>query len=72
MDNWVPQTTMIMYHGTADITVPYQNSVDTYNTMIQLGASQNVLSFVPLQDATHNSGVYPYIINVLEKFNDLK
>jgi hypothetical protein len=72
VDNWVPQTKMIMYHGTADITVPYQNSVDTYNTMIQLGASQDILSFVPLQDATHDSGVYPYVAQVLETFIDLK
>jgi len=72
VDNWVPANNMILYHGTADITVPYQNSVDTYNTMIQLGASQSILSFVPLQDATHDSGVFPYIMHVLETFNDMK
>jgi hypothetical protein len=72
VDNWVPTNTMIMYHGTADITVPYQNSVDTYNTMIQLGASQSILSFVPLQDATHDSGIFPYIMHVIETFDDMK
>lgn len=72
MDNWVPENKMILYHGTADITVPYQNSVDTYNNMIQLGASQNTLSLVPLQDATHDSGLYPYILHVLETFEGLK
>ena len=72
VDNWVPNIRMIMYHGTADITVPYQNSVDTYNTMIQLGASQDVLTFVPLQDETHDSGIYPYVAHVLETFSVLK
>jgi len=72
MDNWAPQTKMIMYHGTADITVPYQNSVDTYNNMLQLGASQNILSLVPLEDATHDSGIYPYIAQVIDTFDGLK
>jgi pimeloyl-ACP methyl ester carboxylesterase len=72
VDNWVPETRMIMYHGTADITVPYQNSVDTYNTMIQLGTSENILSFVPLQDATHDSGIFPYVAHVIETFDSLK
>ena len=72
LDNWVPQTKMVMYHGTADITVPYQNSVNTYNKMLQLGASQNTLSFVPLEGDTHDSGVYPYLAHVITTFNSLK
>ena len=31
LHEFVPNKKMIMYHGTADITVPYQNSLDTYN-----------------------------------------
>jgi pimeloyl-ACP methyl ester carboxylesterase len=72
LNEFVPTKKMIMYHGTADITVPYQNSVDTYNSMIDLGASPNILSFIPLQDATHDSGVVPYIIDVIETFDTLK
>ena len=72
MDNWVPQKRMILYHGTADTTVPYQNSVDTYNNMISLGASQNILSFVSLEGATHDSGIYPYIAQIINTFEGLK
>ena len=72
LNEFVPTRKMIMYHGTADITVPYQNSVDTYNSMIDLEASPNILSFIPLQDATHDSGVVPYIIDVIETFDTLK
>lgn len=72
LHEFVPTKTMTMYHGTADITVPYQNSVDTYNSMIQLGASPNILSIISLQDATHESGIFPYIVHVIESFDTLK
>jgi len=70
--DFVPAIRMIMYHGTADITVPYQNSVDTYDLKIQMGASPQILSFVPLEGATHSSGIFPYISHVLETFDALK
>ena len=72
LDNWVPKTKMLMYHGTSDITVPYQNSVDTYNNFISNGASQSVIEFIPLNGKTHSSGSLPYIIDLFDKFNSLK
>lgn len=72
LDDWVPQTTMFMYHGTADITVPYENSVLTYNKMIDNGADPNTVEFISIQDATHGSGFTPYILDVIEKFETLK
>ena len=69
---WVPENRLIMYHGTADITVPYQNSIDTYVSMLELGASDNTVSLVPLTDADHNSGIYPYIVQVITSFDNLK
>ena len=72
LDNWVPKTKMLMYHGTSDITVPYQNSVDTYNNFISKGASQSVIEFIPLNGKTHSSGSLPYIIDLFDKFNSLK
>ncbi len=72
LNEFVPTIKMNMYHGTADITVPYQNSVDTYNSMIQLGASPNILSLISIQDATHESGILPYIVDVIETFDTLK
>lgn len=72
LHEFVPNKKMILYHGTADITVPYQNSLDTYNSMIQMGASTDILSIVPLQDATHESGILPYAVHMIEAFDALK
>ncbi|MDL5049419.1 alpha/beta hydrolase [Oscillatoria amoena NRMC-F 0135] len=68
--NWVPATTMIMYHGDSDITVPYENSVTTYNHFITNGASGTV-QFIPLAGATHGTGVVPYIEDFVAKLIDL-
>lgn len=35
--DWKPTIKMFMYHGDADITVPFQNSVITYNKLIDNG-----------------------------------
>ena len=72
LDNWVPTVKMYMYHGTADVTVPYQNSVNTYDRMIQAGASTDVVKFIPLEGQTHGSGFFPYLYDVLNTFSSLK
>lgn len=71
-DGWVPQTRMFMYHGDADITVPYQNSVDVYNQLLENGASSDLVTFKPLPDATHGSGVTPYIVELVNEVNTLR
>ncbi len=72
LDQWVPKNKMIMYHGTDDITVPYQNSVDTYNNFISLGADKNTVEFIDLNGENHSSGSLPYIIDLFDKFEKLK
>jgi len=72
VDEWVPNTRMFMFHGNADDWVPYQNSVDTYNRMIQLGASESTLTFTTLEGATHGSGFLPYLQQTFDIFEDLK
>jgi pimeloyl-ACP methyl ester carboxylesterase len=59
--DWYPTKKMFMYHGDADVTVPYQNSVNTYNKLIANGASTSVLTFTTLPGKTHITGVVPYI-----------
>jgi hypothetical protein len=61
-----------MYHGDADTTVPYQNSVDTYSYLIAHGASEQVVTFTTLPGADHGSGVIPYIEDFTEKLLDLQ
>jgi len=58
---WVPKIPVFMYHGDADITVPYQNSVNVYNQFIADGASKDIVTFTTLPGATHGTGVGPYI-----------
>jgi len=70
--NWIPKTRTFMYHGTLDITVPYNNSVVSYNKLLAAGASTDIVSFTPLENKTHTTGAIPYFIDVLKKFDALK
>ena len=72
LNNWIPKKKMLMYHGTDDITVPYQNSVDTYNNFVSLGADKSIIEFIQLQGENHSSGSIPYIIDLFDRFNELK
>ena len=71
-NQWVPKTKMFMYHGTADITVPYQNSVDTYNNFIANSVNSSLVEFIPLESQTHSTGAIPYILDIFDKFENLK
>lgn len=59
--DWTPTVKTYMFHGTADVTVPYQNSVDTYNQLIANGTPSSVLTLTPLEGFTHYTGVVPYV-----------
>jgi len=63
---------MFMYHGDADVTVPYDNSVITYQKLIANGASTSVLSLTPLPGKDHATGVLPYIEDFIPKMLQLK
>ena len=71
-NQWVPKTKMFMYHGTADITVPYQNSVNTYNNFIANGVNPSLVEFIPLESQTHSTGAIPYMLDIFDKFENLK
>ena len=72
LNQWVPKNKMIMYHGTDDITVPYHNSVDTYNNFISLGANKEAIEFIDLIGENHSSGSLPYIVDLFDRFEQLK
>ena len=72
LTDWTPTKKMFMYHGDADITVPYTNSVATYNKLIANGASTSTISLTTLPGATHGTGVIPYIEDFIPKMLDLK
>jgi len=72
LTDWIPTKKVFMYHGDLDITVPYQNSVDSYNQFIKNGASKDVVRFKTLPFATHTSGVTPYLIELINELLVLK
>ncbi|HEY5825268.1 MAG TPA: alpha/beta hydrolase [Cyclobacteriaceae bacterium] len=72
LTDWKPTKKMFMYHGDADVTVPYVNSVVTYNKLIANGASASVISLTTLPGATHGTGVIPYVEDFIPKMLALK
>jgi pimeloyl-ACP methyl ester carboxylesterase len=72
LTDWTPKAKMFMYHGDADITVPYQNSVSTYNKLLANGASTELLKFKTLPGATHSTGVIPYLEDMIPTVLSLK
>jgi len=72
LTDWAPTIKMYMYHGDADTTVPYQNSVDTYNKLIDNGSSTSILTFTSFPGKTHSSGLIPYIETFVPTMLSLK
>ena len=72
LDSWTPKNKMIMYHGSSDITVPYQNSVGTYNSILSRLSDKSIVEFITLDGKDHSSGSLPYILDIFDKFNSLK
>lgn len=72
LTDWTPTIPMYMYHGDADTTVPYSNSVSTYENFINTGTSTTVVSFTPIPFGTHSTGVTPYIIDLINKLLTFK
>jgi hypothetical protein len=71
LTDWKPTVTMYMYHGVSDATVPYENSVDTYNAFITNGASASLVTLTPLT-GTHGTAITPYIADFIPKLLALK
>lgn len=63
--DWIPSIPMHMYHGDADITVPYQNSVEVHTHFVNEGAT--VVTFTSISGGTHGTGVGPYIEGFIAK-----
>ena len=66
LTDWKPEIQMFMYHGLSDKTVPYQNSVNTFDKLIANGASTSTLTLTPLE-GTHSSAIEPYVADLISK-----
>lgn len=72
LTDWKPTIRMMMYHGDADTTVPYSNSVITYQKLIANGASSSVVTLTTLPGADHGSGFFPYLEDFVPKMIGMK
>lgn len=70
--DFTPTIPIFMYHGSADVTVPYQNSVDSYARYIDNGASPEVVKFYTIEGGTHYTGFFPYAEDFVPRLLDLK
>ena len=66
LTDWKPDVRMFMYHGLSDKTVPYQNSVDTFEKLIANGASTSTVTLTSLE-GTHSSAIEPYIAELIKE-----
>nr|WP_262910472.1 lipase family protein [Pontibacter silvestris] len=61
--DWAPQSPTRLYHGTADVIVPFENSQRTYNTFVAQGAKQ--LEFFPIEGKSHSTAFVPMLDSVV-------
>lgn len=71
LDDFIPTIPMSLYHGTADITVPYQNSLDYIDYLRDNGVSESLVSFTSVEGGTHLTAVGPYIEMVLDDLTNI-
>lgn len=69
LTDWIPEAIMFMYHGTGDFTVPYENSLLVFNKLKANGAVD--IELIDLE-GDHSTAFFPYLNDVVDKFDGLK
>ncbi len=64
--DWKPVAPLRLYHGTADITIPYFNSEDAFNAMTARGAAN--VELVSLTGLDHDAAIQPYVLGSVQFF----
>lgn len=72
LTNWAPKAPVYLYHGTADVTVPFENSVSTYEKLLLVPDNSEKIQFFPIENKTHTTGILPYVKDVYYRFKVLK
>jgi pimeloyl-ACP methyl ester carboxylesterase len=63
--DWNASVPIRLYHGTNDEVIPYENSMVTYEKLKNKGAN---IELLPIEGATHGSGLKPMILSAFEWF----
>lgn len=61
--NWIPQSPTLLFHGTADQTVPFQTSQSTYDKFTKAGAAN--VQLIPIPGGDHKSSIIPMMQQAL-------
>lgn len=70
--NWTSKNKIIIYHGTDDNLVFFDQAKEIYEQLLELGAHSDNLSFVPIIDkGGHNMSGYYSILESLKYVNSL-
>ena len=64
---WQNTKPITLYHGNADINVPYFISENLYNDFVNMGQGIDKVQLITLEGADHGTGVMPMYIDVIEK-----
>jgi pimeloyl-ACP methyl ester carboxylesterase len=64
--SWIPHSPLKLYHGNNDKYVPYFNSSDAYEAMIDLGASN--VELVTIENGTHETAFIDYLMGTFYFF----
>ena len=68
--DWTPTAPIKLYHGNADDTVPYQNAVTAYNTLLANGAPN--IELVTIEGGNHATSVVPSIVGMVTWFETFR
>ncbi len=71
VDPWNIQTPTMMFHGDADVYVPYALSEDFYTHCRNLGTSSSILEFTTIEGADHAGGVFPFAVQTINRYLEM-
>ncbi len=69
---WNTDTKLRLYHGTGDLIVPKQQSVDMYDRFIDAGSDPSQIELILLDGLTHGSALIPWGIETVNWLNTLE
>ena len=70
--NWTPKVPTVLFHGKDDLSVPYQNSLNAYNKMVENGSTsvQLVDCDTSFSSTNHENCYFPSVNYTIGFFSD--